>query len=291
MKIAVCIKQVIDVTFPFDLDTETCKIFEDDIFYVINPADLCAAQLAVNIKETQGAEIIFISFGPPRVQKALRHCLALGGDHAIQVWDQNLSSAGGAGAYILSRVMQTLSPDLVLCGSHSLDENCSEVAPSVAEHLNLPHVTGVTAIDLSGANEKMIVERKLEKGRRVSLECPLPAVLGIEPGLEKPEYASLPRLLDAAGAEITCMDLKSLGIDEQEIRPYSLRRKLVRLSLPRPRPKKTFTFDSSLSADDRMELLMSGGLQETKSDLLEGDPGDLADKLAEILKQEALDRA
>lgn len=290
MKIAVCIKQVIDVTFPFDLDLESCEILEDDIFYVINPADLCAAQFAFSIKEACDGDITFISLGPSRVEETLRQCLALGGDRAIHILDENPAAVAGGAAYVLSRVIGDLAPELILCGSSSLDENSGEVASSLAEHLGLPQVTGVTAVDIYPDENKMVVERKLEKGMRVSLECPLPAVLGIEPGLELPNYASFPRLLGAAKAEITRMDLKSIGIDEQTIRSFGSRRNLVRLSFPRPRPKKAFTFDSNLSADERMELLMSGGLQETKGDLLEGGPEALADKLTEIFKKEILDR-
>lgn len=290
MRIVVCIKEVIDVTFPFDLTAESCEPVQDDIFYVVNPADLCALQLALRVKETRGGEVVLVALGSPRVQKSLRHCLALGGDRAIQIGDENLKPDGQVTSFILSKVMEGLAPDLILCGSRSVDKSSGEVGPCLAEYLKLPQVTGVTAIDSAVHEDRIVVERKLERGRRAKLECPLPAVLAVEAGLERPAYAPLPRILDAAGAEITTMDWKSLGIDSRVIQRISSGRRLLRLSLPRPRPKKVFSFDSGLSAEERMELMMSGGLQDTKSDLLQGKPEELADKMAEILLKEVLGR-
>jgi electron transfer flavoprotein beta subunit len=278
-----------DITFPFDLDPETFKPLEADIFHVVNPADLCATQAAVKIRESKGGEVILVSFGPPRTQTALRTCLALGGDRAISVWDEALAPYLSATAHVLAKVMTQLDPDLILCGSSSLDEGCGEVGATMAEYLDLPQVTGVVSVDFSEESDMLIVQRKLERGRRMSLECPLPAIFFVEPLIEQPLYASFPGMLEAAQAELTHLDAASLGIDMQELRTIDSKRRLARLSLPRPRPKKSFTFESGLSAEERMELIMSGGLKESKSNLLEGSPEDLAQKLAEVLAKKLLE--
>ena len=289
MKTAVLIKQVIDVTFPFEMDPDTCEILQDDLFYWVNPADVCASQLAVDIKRKYDGEVTFISLGPPRVERALRHCLALGGDRAIHFQDESVLLDTQTIPYILAEIICRLSPDLILCGSRSLDQGSGQIPSALAERLDLPQVTGVTDIEISSDGMKAVLQRKLEKGRRMSLECPIPAVFAVEPEMEPPAYAPLPGWLEATTAEITRMDGKTLNLDTHQIRTVSARNQLVKMSLPRLRPKKTFFFDSNLSAEERMELIMSGGLQQTKSDILEGDPQDLAQKLTEILAKEIFD--
>ena len=289
MKIAVLVKQVIDVTFPFEMDPDTCEILEDDLFYRVNPADVCASQVAVDIKRKYNGEITFVSLGPPRVERALRHCLALGGDRAIHFLDESVQLDTQTIPCILAEIISRLSPDLILCGSRSLDQGSGQIPSALAERLDLPQVTGVTDIEISSDGKTAVLQRKLEKGRRMSLECPIPAVFAVEPEMEPPAYAPLPGWLEATTTEITRMDGNTLNLDAQQMRTVSGRSQLVKMSLPRPRPKKTFTFDSNLSAEERMELIMSGGLQQGKSDILEGKPQDLAKKLMEVLTKEVFD--
>jgi len=290
MKIVVCIKQVIDITFHFKLDQDTHMPFEEDVFYMVNPADRCAAEAALKIKEEHGCEVIFVGFGPPRIEQALRSCLSMGGDRAIRVWDSDLDTGSYVTAYMLAGAMGILSPDIVLCGNRSLDEGRAEIPGFLAGILDFPQVTGITDLELSSDRKRVIVKRKLERGRRESIECPLPTVLSIEPGIEQPRYAALPRLLDAHAAEINRMDVEALGIDVSQIKALDARRRLIRRSLPRPRPKKTFTFESGLSAEERMELIMSGGLRESKTDLLEGSTQEVTGKLVEIFEKKVFAR-
>jgi len=60
------------------------------------------------------------------------------------------------------------------------------------------------------------------------------------------------------------------------------------ISVPKPRPKKLFTPDSNLPAAERMRLIMSGGITEKKTDILQGNPKDIAANLLKYLKQEKI---
>ncbi|MBT7697860.1 MAG: hypothetical protein HN737_10685 [Desulfobacterales bacterium] len=290
MKIVVCVKQVIDVTFPFELDFDTCLPHKDDVFHMINPADMSAAATAIKLHEQFGGEIIYVAFGPPRVRKVLRDCIALGGGKAVHLWDDRFSFDDYPVEYILSRAMEILKPDLVICGSRSLDEGCAEVPPSLAAFLDLPQITGLTVVNISPDGKTLNGQRKLEKGRRMSLECDLPAVISVEPEIVEPPSASLTGLIDSAGAEIIGMNFDDLKVDISILRNLISKRDQVRLSLPRPRPKKTFHFDDNLSAEDRMELLMSGVSQSVKSDILEAPPEELAEKITQIIEKEVFNK-
>lgn len=290
MKIVVCVKQVVDVSFPFEIDPEECRILPQDIFYILNPADRCACEMAIRTRERLGGEVITISFGPARVSLSLRACLAMGADRAIHLWDPQVEMDSFAIAYLLAETIRPLSPDMILCGSRSSDEMSGEVPAALAEFLDLPQGTGVLSIDVASEGHEVVVQRRLERGRRETLLCPLPAVIAVEPGIVATRYPSFPGLLAAHQAEIEVINRQDLGIDPALLTDMAAQRKLVEWSLPRPRPKKGFSIDFGLSADQRMELLMSGGVRQGKSDLLEGKPVDLARRLADILTQRPWER-
>lgn len=285
MKIVVCIKQVIDVTFPFALDQEKIEPLEADIFYTVNPADLCAMEAALSLRESHGGEVVVIGCGPERVEKALKACLAMGADQAMRIDAARLKPHSQAKALLLARAAAGLSPDLILCGSRSLDEGTGETPAAMAEYLGLPQITSVMALALSPDGQTVRAEKKLERGRRETIECPLPALLSLEAGVLKPRYAPLTGLLNAHAAQIDRHDVNSLEINNTEKMAVDSLRRQIRQSLPRPRPKKSFSLESGMTAEERMEMMMSGGMKKSNGDLLEGLPGDLGKKLSGILQE------
>jgi hypothetical protein len=60
--------------------------------------------------------------------------------------------------------------------------------------------------------------------------------------------------------------------------------------LPRPRPKKSFDLESGLTAEQRMEMMMSGGLKQKSTNLWEGLPEELAGKLAGVIREKIFNR-
>jgi electron transfer flavoprotein alpha/beta subunit len=49
MKIAVCVKQVVDITTPLGLAHSRPELVEDNLYYMENPADECALEEALLI--------------------------------------------------------------------------------------------------------------------------------------------------------------------------------------------------------------------------------------------------
>ncbi|MBE0596637.1 MAG: electron transfer flavoprotein subunit beta/FixA family protein [Desulfuromonadales bacterium] len=291
MKIVVCIKEVLDVTFPFALDPQGLRPLEEDVFRRANPADCGAVEVALSIREKLGGEVVLLGYGPQRVESTLRDCLAMGADRAVRVWDERVDAGSQAKAHILARAVQALGADLVLCGARSLDEGSGETPAALAEFLGFAQVTAVTDLEIALDGKKATASRKLEKGRRVAIECPLPAVLALEEGVQQPRYAALSSLLEAKRAQVDLLDQERLGLDAAEVRRLDSLRRQVRRALPRPRPKKTFNLESGLTAEQRMELMMSGGARQSKSDLLEGSPQDVGRKLADILQEKVLKKS
>ncbi len=285
MKIVVCVKEVMDVTFPFDLDQETLHPLKEDVFYRINPADKCAVEMALSLQEAHGGEVIYLTFGPERTEKMLKSCLAMGGGQAIRVWEERPEIGNQTKAYLLAKAVAQQSPDVILCGAMSLDEGTGETPVALAEFLDVPQVTGITDLSVSDGGKSVVVKRKLERGRREEIECPLPAVLSLELGIRQPRYAALPDVLKAYRAAVACLEADDVDADFAMLRELDSLLRTENRSLPRPRPKKTFKMDSNLSAEERMEMMMSGGLKKESSDMLEGTPEDVAKKLAGVIRE------
>ena len=70
----------------------------------------------------------------------------------------------------------------------------------LAELLGLPHATIIMQIDI--ADGRMKLKRELEAGWFQWVELPLPAVLSIQSGINKPRYATLKGIMAAKKKEI-----------------------------------------------------------------------------------------
>jgi electron transfer flavoprotein beta subunit len=289
MNIVVCVKQVADINIPIELETETGSIVKEELAYLVNPYDMLAVEAAVRIKAKTNGQVILLSLGEPSAETALRKCLALGADRAILICDPALADSDGyATATVLAKAIAFFPYDLVLCGVRAIDTNAGQVGSAIAAMLDIALVIGVTKIEVPAEPKKAIIQRKLEGGNREVVETPLPALLTVEAGLNKPTYPGLPSVIAAQRGEIERYDIKGLGLSPNEVGPSGARTQTVRLAPAKPRPKKIFTPDSNLPAAERMRLIMSGGIAERKGGLLEGEPAELASKLIQFLKQEKL---
>jgi len=193
MRIVVCIKQVFDratirVSSRGELDTREGE-------RVINPADLCALEEALRIKDAQPAEVIALSLGGAEVEDALREALAIGADRAVLLSDALFAGSDAqAVAYVLARAIQTIAAggqgvDLILAGSASADSGDGQVGVAIAEMLGLPQITDARFLDVT--DKQATATQSLEDGdRRISV--PLPAVVTV------PRRSNVPRLAAVA---------------------------------------------------------------------------------------------
>src|SRR5258708_10922909 len=90
--------------------------------------------------------------------------------------------------------------DLVVTGLQSDDHGFGQTGVLLAGLLDLPHATIIMAIEV--ADGKMKLKRELETGWFQHLECPLPAVLSIQSGINKVRYATLKGIMAAKKKEI-----------------------------------------------------------------------------------------
>jgi electron transfer flavoprotein alpha/beta subunit len=131
------------------------------------------------------------------------------------------------------------------------------------------------------------VQRKLERGEREVVECPLPALFTVDPALNEPRYPSLPCYMEALTADVPHIGLRDLGMMPTWLGEESAPR-VLQLLPPRPRPKTVFTPDGGLPAYQRIEAILQGMVSERKGVLIEGSPEELADKMMQFLVQRGM---
>lgn len=290
MRIIVCVKEIPDVKAPLEIDSQGAGLWEDGVCYMANPADAAAVEEAVGIKKTiPGCEVILLGFGSLRARTVLRECLALGGDRAVLVRNDGLNTKEPfIVAAILAEAIRQLQGELVLCGSLAPDTNDGSVGPVLAEKLSYGVVHNVDQINIEPHGHTLTAYRLKERGDREVVRIGLPAVVTVNERANQPHYASLPDYLEAWQKEVEMWEASRLGIPPSEVYSASRGKKFIGLTPPKPRLKKGFTIDSSLSAEERIRMLMTGGISQKKTNLLEGSKENLVRQLWEYLKQAGL---
>ncbi len=213
MNIAVCIKQV--------PNTEAQVILNDGILAfsdpkkIINPYDEFAIEAALRAKEQAfpDASVTAITLGPESATEALRTALAMGCDQAIHIthephpgWLAPLTVGQAIGA-ALRQV------DLVFCGRQGIDHDDFTVPYVIANAHQMSCINVVKEITYKPEEKKLWVVRESDGGQKEYFECPMPAVLGISIGLNKPRYPSLPGIMKAKKKAIESLNLTDLVSD------------------------------------------------------------------------------
>lgn len=289
MNIIVCLNFLPDPNI-IALDTENGgRIHDEDLIYIVHPSDLVAVEEAVRIKERKrSGEVSLVAMSSPSDERLLRKCLALGADNAVIINEPSYNKHDGhSTGLLLAACCRTMDFDLILCGHGSLDSQGGQTGYVIADLLNLPVVSRVTKIDVLPEKSGLQVEKRLERGYREQLELPLPAILTLEENLNEPRYASLPNTLSALEQDVKRMSRQDLILSPEEEDLAKPKLELIQIKTPKPRPKRIFTPDTSLSAEDRMWQIMSGGLDDKNKnkELFEGSPEELSSKFMDYLKQ------
>lgn len=197
MRIAVCLKRVPDTTSKIVIGADGQSIDEAGLKFVPNPYDEFALEEALKLREAEGAgsagEVVAITVGPDATQETLRTALATGADRAIQ-----LQASGSADGLVIARALadelKAGSYDLILFGKLAVDDYNHQVGVMTAELLELPCVTAISKLNVSGG--KLEAEREIEGGIE-TVTASLPAVLTCDKGLNTPRLPSLKGIMAA----------------------------------------------------------------------------------------------
>jgi electron transfer flavoprotein beta subunit len=222
MKILVPVKRVAFLDDEFELRDDGRDVDPDFCEYDLNEFDDYSLEEAVKIKEAAGegggVEIVAVTIGPDDADDVLRKCLAKGADRAIRVWDDALEGSDQiVVARVLAKLVEREKPDLVFTGAQSADMGYAQTGIALAGVLGWPHVAVVSYLEVAPGAASAKLRRELEGGLEHEMTVKLPAVLTIQLGINRPRYASLRGIRQAAGLPIEVLSHGDLGLGSAQV--------------------------------------------------------------------------
>jgi len=170
LRIAVCVKRVIDMETRFRIAPDGVSVDESGAKYDINDFDLYAIEAALQLKERSGAgEVVALSLGPAAVQETIRKALSMGVDAGIHLECARVPFDSLAIAHAIASALRGRDFDLILFGRKSIDSANEAVGPMVAELLDIACVPAVSGLDMNGRDGK--AERAIEGARELGLDA------------------------------------------------------------------------------------------------------------------------
>ncbi len=241
------VKQVPDRNSAFR--PEGAWIDESSLGYGMGEYDRYAVEAVLQLKEAGRVnETVAVTAGPEDAGQILRTCLAMGMDRAVHVVCQRDRLADPFPvAKALARVVEPCDPGVVTAGLLAEDSAGAQVGGLVAGLLGFAWASAVTRIE--GKDERLIVERELGNNRIAVVELRLPAVLGVQTGLNTPRYASLRGIMAA-----------------------------------RRKPLARVEWDDGTAIG--MRRLRLGRPEKSRADMLEGAPDEIATRAIQRIRSE-----
>ncbi len=156
-------------------------------------------------------ETTAVGLTPPGAEGALAAALAAGAARAVALWSPELAETDYLGlASVLATLARHLGFDVVVAGEGAR----GAIAPSVAERLALPHLSGVTAAEPFGDGARVVARRRSGAALHRFAGTP-PLVLGVRGtplGLRSSEASPVP-----AGAAVERIEPSAAGINPAEL--------------------------------------------------------------------------
>ncbi len=232
MRIIVPIKQVPE-TKSVKMDEKTGTVIREGVESIINPLDLYAIEIAVQLKETCGGETVAISMGPPKAVEALKEAIAMGVDSAVLLSDRAFAGSDTwATSYVLAEAIRKIGGyDLVICGERATDGDTGQVGPEIASHLKLPVVSYVNKVGKI-TNGVIDMQRLVEEGSE-KIESQMPCLLTVVKEVSDPRLPTLRGKQKARKSQIPVWGINDLALDPKKVGLAGSPTKVVKIFRPK----------------------------------------------------------
>lgn len=162
---------------------------------IVNPDDLHALEMALQVRERRGGEVVVITMGPPAAAELLRDMLYRGADRGVLITDRRAAASDTlATSYILAKAVEHVGGfDAVFCGRQAIDGDTAQVGPQVAEKLGIPQVTFVDEL-LEVGERSLRLSRDLGNAAE-EVEAPMPCLLTVTDTANVPRPHGARRLM------------------------------------------------------------------------------------------------
>jgi electron transfer flavoprotein beta subunit len=218
MHIIVPIKQVPE-TSNVKMDPVTGTMVREGVETIVNPLDLYAIEVAIQLKEAYGGRVTVLSMGPLTAVKAVKEAIAMGCDDGVLISDRQFAGADTwSTAYVLEKAVRKLGEfDLVICGERATDGDTGQVGPNLAAALDVPLATYVSQVEsLSLAQRSLVVRRMAENGYE-RLQMPLPSLLTVVKEISYPRLPTLRGKQRSRAMEIPVYSVQDLDVEKDKL--------------------------------------------------------------------------
>jgi len=232
MKIAVCIKQIIDPEMPcsaFRINPEEKRaIPPPGIPPVISPFDENALEAALRIKDEHGANVIALSMGNKLARPILKKALAAGADELVLLEASEFESLDSfASALVLAAAIRKLgNVDIIFTGRQGADWDLGITGCAIAEELRVPCITVARKVEVN--SNCVRVERVLPDGFEV-IKASLPCVITVDSDLGELRYITLQGLSGIQKKPVQSWTLSDLNL----VLPATSRHQLLDIYIPK----------------------------------------------------------
>jgi len=232
LKIIVTIKQVPE-TGNVKMDPVTGTMKRDGVESIVNPLDLYAVEEAIRLKNEFGGEIIAITMGPPKADRALREVISMGCDSGILLSNKSFAGADTwSTSYVLAQAIKKLGEyDLILCGERATDGDTGQVGPGIATWLDITFTTYVSGVKEVKENS-LVIERMVETGYEI-LEIENPSLLTVIKEINYPRLPSLRGKQKARKLDIPVWGPEEIDVENKNLGLKGSPTRVVRISKPK----------------------------------------------------------
>ncbi len=199
MKIIVCVSLVPDSTTLVKIGSDNKSIDDSGVTYVLNPYDEFAVEEALQIREKSGGEVIAVTVGTDRSKEALKKAFQMGADKGVLIRTADNLFDSFSAAKNLADYIKSQNPDLVLLGKQSIDFDGLLIPSMISELTGMPSTSVV--VSLAMENNQLTAEREVEGGKEI-LQLNMPAVIGVQKGINEPRYPNLKSIMAAKSKPI-----------------------------------------------------------------------------------------
>ena len=249
MNIAVPIKLVPDLVEELEINDDGTDLDRDFLSYKINEFCDHALEEALQLKEAHGGTVTALALERDETDKVLYTALAKGADRVVKITGVDEAATSHIAAKAMCKALDGIEYDVVLTGVQAADDRDGQLGVLMANILGIPHVSAVSDISIDG--DTLTVHKEYAGGVMARFEVTPKVVLGVQSARQTPRYAPVSRVRQI---------MKEAELDELEVD----------------------TPDSVPTADVRRMFTQELG---EGAQMLEGSAEEVANKIAELLKE------
>ena len=255
MNIIVCIKQV-PGTNHVNVDPVTGTLIRDGVAAKMNPYDLNALELGLQLVEKNGGSLKVITMGPPAAKEVIKEAIYMGADSGVLISDRKFGGADVlATSYTLCSGIKAMGDyDLILTGKQTTDGDTAQVGSELAEHLNIPHAANVREIKIM-ENKLVYVSNLDTKIETASITTP--CLLCVDNDINTPRLPSYKKRIEHKECEDLIKVITFADVEDQDESHYGLKgsaTQVERIFEPEKRQDKQI-FDSGDLSQKVFDLL------------------------------------